>query len=337
MKNKKGFIGRRIIKTGISVFLTAVICLMLNLPAEFAIIAAIVTIEPTASDSIRKGIVRLPASAIGAALAVLFVSLWGETALSYTLAAVLTIFLCQKLKLHEGILVATLTAVAMVPDINGHYLFAFVSRLGTTSIGLIVSSMINFYVLPPKFTPLIEEKLKPNFSLASKVLGETIHSILFLQLTQVASPSVKYEKLRHSTEKVSELISFQEREWKYHKIKLSEYKRFLKLKKANIIMQKLVLHLGNLQYINQPTQLSNSEKQLIINSMKSIQEIFEGKYMSMPDSHYALIHELDLRLKHEANQISKSDQYFHHFTSKRILYFELLSIHDSLEELEVDL
>lgn len=330
----KNLIGRRIIKTGISVFVTALICLQLKLPVEFAAVAAIVTIEPTASDSIRKGIIRFPASAIGAALAVLFVALWGETALSYTLAAILTIFLCQKLKLTDGIIVATLTAVAMVPDIEGHYFLTFFSRLGTTSIGILVSSFVNFFILPPKFAPQIKNKLSENFLMASVVLQETVSAIINLQITRsTTSPCAQYVKLRNSTATVSELLQFQEREWKYHKIKVSEYRNFYRLKKINIIMQKLVLHLGNLQYITEPGYFSDLEKEAILKSVASTKAILEDSSNYIPEWHYALINELDTHLKYEANQLSNNRQFFHHFTTKRIVYFELLSIHDSLEEL----
>jgi uncharacterized membrane protein YgaE (UPF0421/DUF939 family) len=333
MRGKK-LVGRRIIKTGISVFITSFICLTLDLPAEFAVIAAIVTIEPTASDSIRKGFIRFPASAIGAGLAVIFVYLWGETPLTFTLAAVFTIFLCRKLKLEDGILVATLTAVAMVPDIQGVYLLTFVSRLGTTFIGITVSSLVNFFILPPKFTPLIKEKLDPNIHMVGKILTNTIEIILGTSQTRAILPSDDYIKLRYSTEKVSELLSFQEREWKYHKIKLSEYRNFKKLKKTNTIMQKVVLHLGNLQYVNEPGYYTDFEKNLIREVVISIQDILKNPTYSIQDQHYFLVNELDNRLKYEANQIFSSDIYFHHFTPKRIVYFELLSIHDCLEELQ---
>jgi uncharacterized membrane protein YgaE (UPF0421/DUF939 family) len=331
----KGFVGRRIVKTGISVLVTAFICIKLQLPAEFAVIAAIVTIEPTASDSIRKGLIRFPASAIGAGLAVLFVYFFGHTATSFALAAVFTIFICQKLKLYDGILVATLTAVAMVPDIQDHHHFlTFLSRLGTTFIGITVSSLINYFILPPKFAPIIKEKLGPNFNLASKVLKNTIQSIVNMKQMKVNSPSADYVKLRQAIEKINELLSFQEREWKYHRIKLSEYRTFYKLKKTNMIMQKMVLHLGNLQYVNEPPRFTSFEKNLIIEAVHSIQVILNNHSYEINDHHYFLVHELDLLLKYEANQKISSTHFFHHFTSKRIIYFELLSIHDCLEELQ---
>lgn len=50
----KKFVGGRIFKTGLAVFITAVICEILNWPAMFAVITAIVTIEPTAAIRLRK-------------------------------------------------------------------------------------------------------------------------------------------------------------------------------------------------------------------------------------------------------------------------------------------
>ena len=71
---KKFLGGNRVIKTGVAVLLTAWICDLLEWPAVFAVITAIVTIEPTVSDSIKKGIVRFPVSAIDSAYAVTFIS-----------------------------------------------------------------------------------------------------------------------------------------------------------------------------------------------------------------------------------------------------------------------
>lgn len=48
------FAGGRIVKTGVAIFLTAWICELLNWPPVFAVITAIVTIEPTVSDSKKR-------------------------------------------------------------------------------------------------------------------------------------------------------------------------------------------------------------------------------------------------------------------------------------------
>ena len=44
----------RTIKTGLATFLTSLFCLMLDLTPIFAILTAIVTIEPTAKASLKR-------------------------------------------------------------------------------------------------------------------------------------------------------------------------------------------------------------------------------------------------------------------------------------------
>lgn len=79
----------------------------------------------------------------------------GHQAISYALAAMFTIVTCQKLRLHAGTLVATLTAVAMIPITANHYFTAFLIRLATTSTGIIVSTLVNFFIFPPHYTKMI--------------------------------------------------------------------------------------------------------------------------------------------------------------------------------------
>src|SRR5690625_4862712 len=87
--------------------------------------------------------VRFPASAIGSFYAVLFIALFGNSPITYTLAASLTIITCFRLRLHAGLLVATITAVAMIEVVYDNYFMSFLIRLGTTTIGIVVSTLVN--------------------------------------------------------------------------------------------------------------------------------------------------------------------------------------------------
>ena len=175
----RSFQGSRILKTGIAIFLTASICLWFGWPPVFAVITAIVTIEPTVSDSIKKGLVRFPASAIGSAFAVLFITLFGNSPITYTLAAVFTILVCYKLKLHAGLLVATLTSVAMVEVIHDHVLISFFIRLGTTTVGLLVSTAVNMLIFPPNYRTDILKNIESISRRAGRLLEHTFHTVLF--------------------------------------------------------------------------------------------------------------------------------------------------------------
>ena len=129
----------------------------LNLNPIFAVITSIVTIEPTAKASLKKAFVRFPASILGAFIAVISTYFFGESPLSYSLAATVTILVCYKLKLFDGMLVAAITAVAMVPVIHEAFVYNFVSRLATTTIGLATAGIVNFIILPPKYINQIED------------------------------------------------------------------------------------------------------------------------------------------------------------------------------------
>src|SRR5699024_2584135 len=138
--------GHRIIKTTVSAFVTAFICVQLNWPPVFAVITAIVTLEPSIKDSIKKGLVRFPAPAIGSFYAVLFISLFGYSPLTYTLAASLTILTCYHLRLNTGLLVAIITAVAMVEVVYDNYWMSVLLSLGTTTAGIGLSILVKMSI-----------------------------------------------------------------------------------------------------------------------------------------------------------------------------------------------
>lgn len=209
MKRTNNFNGSRILKTGIAIFLTATICLWFGWPPVFAVITAIVTIEPTVSDSIKKGLVRFPASAIGSAFAVLFITLFGNSPITYTLAAVATILVCYRLKLHAGLLVATLTAVAMVEVIHDHFLISFFIRLGTTTVGLLVSTAVNMLVFPPNYRKDILANIQRISERAGSMLEHTFHTILFDRKASLQEDRELVRRLTKEIRKTEKLIHFQ--------------------------------------------------------------------------------------------------------------------------------
>lgn len=196
--------GHRIIKTTVSVFVTAFICVQLNWPPVFAVITAIVTLEPSIKDSVKKGLVRFPASAIGSFYAVLFISLFGNSPLTYTLAASLTILTCYQLRLNAGLLVATITAVAMVEVVYDNYWMSFLIRLGTTTTGIVVSTLVNIFILPPDYTSQIKQHIKQ----VNNDTGELLKQFTKKQ-TNSAQIKQALEQIARKIRKTELLISFQ--------------------------------------------------------------------------------------------------------------------------------
>jgi uncharacterized membrane protein YgaE (UPF0421/DUF939 family) len=328
-------IGGRVIKTAIAVFLTAFICFWLDLPPAFAVITAIVTIEPTAADSIRKGLVRFPASAIGAGLAMLFTFFFGDTPLSYTLATLFTIVICLKLHLEDGMLVATLTAVAMIPTTHDHYLFSFLSRLETTSIGLIVSTMVNIFVLPPNYSPRISTMTHNLFVKTGNLLESRIIELV-LDKKSEARTRFLFQEVNKSMDTIEKLCRYQRKEWKYHRHSRKDMKAFHYENKKMSILRQIHYHLGNLMLLPQNDIRWEEEKQnKIIRAVQSLVEIIQDPKHVISDEHYNKYKELLEEFWHvrdELREVKETDHH-HFFSTETVLLYELLSIQDLTEEL----
>lgn len=264
------FVGSRIFKTGVAVFLTAIVCQSLNWPPVFAVITAIVTVEPTVSDSIKKGIIRFPASAIGSAYAVLFISLFGNSAITYTLAAVFTITTCFKLNLHAGLLVATLTSVAMVEVIHSNFLISFFIRLGTTTVGLGVSTLVNMFILPPDYRDDISKQIQ-NIATNTSIAIEAIFKHMLYDEDITEKDKEIMRKLAQELSKTEKLSQFQKDEETYHPLVKREKEIFQKADSQLNTMRSIHYHVNNL-ILTPIGQLnwSDSERAMIIEKVKQL-------------------------------------------------------------------
>ena len=192
--------------------------MLLHLTPIFAILTAIVTIEPTAKASIKKGYKRLPATVIGALFAVVFTYIFGDQSpLSYALAATFTILVCTKFNLQVGTTVAVLTSVAMIPGIHEAYYFNFFSRLLTALIGLVTAGLVNFIILPLN----IINNLKTNYQCLRKMYDLFYNRCQELLLGKFSSEKSNRQlsKLNIIAQKIETLTSYQRDELHYHKIK----------------------------------------------------------------------------------------------------------------------
>ncbi|WP_347860703.1 aromatic acid exporter family protein [Salimicrobium sp. PL1-032A] len=327
--------GGRTIKTGISVFLTALICSFFNLPVVFAVITAVVTIEHTAFASIRKAAVRFPASALGAMIAVSMYSLFGKGALTFGLAAMLTIGLCHKLNLDDGIVVATITAIAMIPDFQGNELVSFVTRLGTTSIGIVVSTLVNFFLLPPNYTPMILQNLHTMNATASQLLRRIMMNITGETKHRNSSIKRLHRQLTNRLERTDTLLRFQREEWKYHRHSRKDLKQLVYVKEHLSLMHQLVHHLGNMAFACETVPaFSETEKELLTTLLPKLEKALTAEKHEITEDHFKMIDQLDrLFWKWREQHLEKNDGFRHHFAAEVVLVYELLSFHDVLEEM----
>src|SRR5699024_1346518 len=155
---------------------------------------------------------------IGSAYAVLFIALFGNSPITYTLAAVFTIVTSYKLKLHAGLLVATITAVAMIEVVYDNYFLSFLVRLGTTSIGLIVSTVVNMFILAPKYIKEINVNIKKLY----RGIGRATLSIVTFEKASSKKDNRLLNVLIKQIKKTEELIRYKKDETNFHTLSSSK-------------------------------------------------------------------------------------------------------------------
>lgn len=324
--------GGRIIKTGVAVLITAWFCELLGWPAVFAVITAIVTIEPTVSDSVKKGIVRFPASAIGSAYAVTFISLFGNSPITYTLAAVLTIFTCYKLKLHDGLLVATLTAVAMIEVIHDHFFIAFLIRLGTTTIGLVVSTLVNMFVLPPNYKDQITQNIEKISRLTASIIQKMYNEILKgnMEHESLVAQLTKLESKIHST---SKLIRFQKNEYKYRPYISSQTAFFKRMENQAYLLQKMYEKLKFL--VDYPLEQVKWDKEKYAIIQQTVHELaislIDKDNFSL-QKHFRNKQKIIQVFWNDTTILHKNDREATSLPTETILLYELLAFYDLVEK-----
>ncbi|SDN98115.1 FUSC family protein [Tenuibacillus multivorans] len=323
----KKIAGSRVVKTGIAIFITAWLCELLNWPPVFAVITAIVTIEPTVSQSIKKGIVRFPASAIGSFYAVLFIYFFGHSPLTYTFAAVFTIVTTYRLKLYSGLLVATLTAVAMVEVIHTNVILSFFIRLGTTTIGLVVSTLVNMFVLPPDYTKEIVKMLKQITKKTGIAVEQTFHHYI-LNRSERQKCQQLLDQLEEQVHKIESLIQYQKDESHYHPLTASEQKKFNKAQKQIIRIKLMIYHMDNI--MNTPLEqinLTEQERQKILESVSELSYSMRQNTDFNMNNHRQNLREL-MQLYWDDNENIRKNykSYPSTFPGEIIVLYELVSI-----------
>ncbi|TCP28907.1 uncharacterized membrane protein YgaE (UPF0421/DUF939 family) [Scopulibacillus darangshiensis] len=325
------FLGSRLLKTCLSAFVTAYICYFLNWPPLFAVITSIVSIENTSVDSLKKGLIRFPASAIGAGAAMLFDALLGKSPISYAGAASITLIACYRLKLYDGLVVAVLTAVAMISVTSHYYLDSFFIRLGTTFTGIAVASLINYFILPPNYKTTIASSTDTAFG----QIGALIRQYFSNDLPSKAKLEQGYITLQRKLDHILLLVQNQRSEWLHHKHHLENIQSLKTYQNELRQLQKAMYHLGNLLYTDHYTTAFAQEDYVKIARLgKAVAERYREKQFDVHGYYYTTLREVTCLfnlLKDERHDSNDTTSY--HLPLKITLLYELLSLQDVLEEL----
>lgn len=153
-------IGMRIWKTVIAVFLCAIAGLIFDIHPFYSMIAAILCMQATNSESVKKGVIRCIGTFIGGLAAVIILLIIDFTPLvSFSLLYYVLISLCIAPVIYLTVMinressafiacVVFLSIVLSHFDTENHYLFA-VQRMLETIAGIIIALIINRVIKSP--------------------------------------------------------------------------------------------------------------------------------------------------------------------------------------------
>ncbi|KUO48766.1 MAG: hypothetical protein APF76_17935 [Desulfitibacter sp. BRH_c19] len=160
-------IGPRIWKTGIAVALCIFLVKSFNLTSPLlAVVAAIITIQPSITKSIVQGGNRVVATIIGGSIGFVIVSFFGSHPITVGLAVILAIAISIRLNLQDGIVITAITVAAVMVDVTGDAKYFALYRLLETLIGIGVGVGVNLAFSPPNTEKyLIQELMNVNHSL----------------------------------------------------------------------------------------------------------------------------------------------------------------------------
>jgi hypothetical protein len=99
----------------------------------------------------------------------------------------------------------------------------------------------------------------------------------------------------------------------------------------------MIYHIGNLLDIRLDNdRMTRSRQQLIKNACISISTIIKDPKHSMSEPHYSLINQLDAEFRSlKEHPCTEEGKFQHHFTAELTIIYELLSLYDVLEELNL--
>ncbi len=200
-------IGLRTIKTGIAVSLAMLAAGIFDIQYPFfAIIAALIAIQPTVTDSWRVGANRMLGTLIGAIVGVIFISVFPANFIFLGIGIIILIIIMNRLHWNEAINIAAVVLVAIFLNDGGNNVNYALHRLFDTFLGISIAVVINYLILPPTYDKKVLSSIK---DVSSSILSINLDIITLIKGNEEISHQVLDEKL--SLEMVEDILQQSEK------------------------------------------------------------------------------------------------------------------------------
>lgn len=152
-------IGLRTIKTGIAISLAILVSTLLHRDPLFALLAVLIAIQPTVSDSWRAGLNRILGTFIGALIGLIFSVCIPANFIAGGLGIILLITIMNQLHWNEAINIACVVFIAVFLNLSDGQLHYAINRLEDTTLGIIIAVAVNYLLFPPTYDKKAIDKI----------------------------------------------------------------------------------------------------------------------------------------------------------------------------------
>lgn len=154
-------IGARIIKTGVAVATAIYLCKLLKVePSTFSAISALLNVQPSVHQTLKKALEQVLVHIIGVGLAFALGYFLGANPFSIGLGTIILIWLLLTLNLSTGITMGVVALVFILASAPKEFVPHAISRSAGIFIGLGVGMAINQLLAPPRYKDKFLAKLK---------------------------------------------------------------------------------------------------------------------------------------------------------------------------------
>lgn len=271
-------VGMRTIKTGIGVFLCALIGPYLVQTPQSSAVACLLSMQDTVSGSLKTGLSRIQGTILGGIIGFIILLFFPGNALWCGIGVMFIIYFCDILKLNKAISIACVTFLSIqlgFADSTPALVYSF-HRVLDTCVGVIIALGINFGLARPDYLNALYESFNNIYNnidtfLKYKALGE--------------KDKFKAEKLVESMNEMESLYIKLIGEIGYHKghIDIKRIEHIVNIcREANF-------HIQSIELLEKKLYLNNESFEKLISIYNEKEIIYELSESKSPVFNYHLI------------------------------------------------
>lgn len=222
----------------------------------------------------------------------------------------------------------------MVEVIHSNYLIAFFIRLGTTTIGLLVSTAVNMLVFPPNYRKDILTSIQRIGERAGSMLEQTFRKNLFDGHTNRQAEQEIVKQLSKDIRRTETLIHFQRNESKLYPWVKNKEAELLMAERQLVFLHNLEYHLGALLHIKgQSTSWTPAERDIIMNAVTELANDLKHSIDYNPEKHQSQLQKVTNLFWEDNKEITASkERHLSQFPLEFVILYELITIYDLVDQ-----